>query len=47
MSKENNNIDRIIEEITNKLKNSKFDPNGSYTGVTKSGEQPIQDQDDL
>ena len=26
---------------------SNFDPNGSYTGKTKSGEKPIQDADDL
>ena len=27
---------------------SEFDPNGSYTGVTKEkGEKPVQDADDL
>ncbi len=26
---------------------STFDPNGSYTGVSKDGERPCQDADDL
>lgn len=26
---------------------SKFDPNGSYTGVPIDGEEPVQDADDL
>ena len=29
------------------LNPSKFDPFGSYTGVAKDGEKPVQDQDDL
>lgn len=29
------------------LNSSKFDPFGSYTGVAKDGEKPVQDQDDL
>ena len=29
------------------LKSSKFDPFGSYTGVSADGEKPVQDQDDL
>lgn len=38
---------RIFKEIKNELQPSKFDPNGSYTGLTKADEKPIQDQDDL
>ena len=36
-----------IKEIKNELSPSKFDPNGSYTGLTENGEEPVQDQDDL
>lgn len=40
-------IEKIFKEIKNDLKPSKFDPNGSWTGLTKDGEKPLQDQDDL
>ena len=30
-----------------KLKNNKFDPQGSYTGNATNNEKPIQDVDDL
>ena len=36
-----------MKEIKEELKPSKFDPNGSYTGLTEDGEKPVQDQDDL
>ena len=38
---------QIIKDYTDK-DSLKFDPNGSYTGVTKEkGEKPVQDADDL
>ena len=36
-----------MREIKEVLQPSKFDPNGSYTGLTEKGESPVQDQDDL
>ena len=37
-----------LKNIANdSLKSSKFDPFGSYTGVSTDGEKPVQDQDDL
>ena len=44
---EKNKLEKTIKEIKEVLKPSKFDPNGSYTGLTKDKEKPIQDQDDL
>lgn len=40
-------IDKLAKEIKNTLRPSQFDPFGSYTGLTKDHEKPIQDQDDL
>mgnify|MGYP003533260811 CR=1 FL=1 len=40
-------FDSKFEEIKRFLQPNKFDPDGSYTGVTKNGEKPVQDQDDL
>lgn len=40
-------INKLVKEIKKDLKPSKFDPFGSYTGLTKDGENPVQDQDDL
>lgn len=40
-------INKLVKDIKTKLKPSKFDPFGSYTGLTKDGEKPVQDQDDL
>lgn len=40
-------ISNLIKEAKKNLRPSKFDPNGSYTGLTENGEQPVQDQDDL
>lgn len=45
--KNKTNIKKIIKEVKLKLRPSKFDPNGSYTGLTENGEDPVQDQDDL
>lgn len=42
-----NKIKKLTKEIKNTLKPSKFDPYGSYTGLTKDMEEPVQDQDDL
>lgn len=36
-----------FKEIKKILQPNKFDPDGSYTGLTKNGEKPVQDQDDL
>ena len=49
MRKNKNKIQEksIINSIKNVLKPGKFDPNGSYTGLTEDGEKPLQDQDDL
>ena len=44
---EKNKFERALKDIKESLKPSKFDPNGSYTGLTKNGEKPVQDQDDL
>lgn len=33
--------------IKNVFQPGRFDPFGSYTGLTENGEKPIQDQDDL
>ena len=40
-------IESKIEEIKKILQPNKYDPDGSYTGITKNGEEPVQDQDDL
>lgn len=40
-------FNKTLKEIKQVLEPSKFDPNGSYTGLTKDGENPVQDQDDL
>lgn len=45
--KNNKDIKNLIFQIKKELKPSKFDPNGSYTGLTDDNEKPIQDQDDL
>ena len=37
----------LINSIKNTLQPGIFDPNGSYTGLTENGEEPVQDQDDL
>ena len=37
----------LINSIKDELQPGKFDPNGSYTGLTENGELPVQDQDDL
>lgn len=42
-----NKLSKITKDIKKTLKPSKFDPYGSYTGLTNDGEKPIQDQDDL
>lgn len=48
MNKENKlNIKKMIKEVKKELNPAKFDPNGSYTGLTIDGEMPVQDQDDL
>lgn len=48
MNQENKfNIKRLMKKVKKELKPSKFDPNGSYTGLTTDGERPVQDQDDL
>ena len=49
MSKNNKKIDEksLINSIKNVLQPGKFDPYGSYTGLTENGEKPVQDQDDL
>lgn len=44
---EKTNIQDLIQDIKRGLKPSKFDPYGSYTGMTEGNEKPIQDQDDL
>ena len=41
------NIKEIIRDVKKEIKTNKFDPNGSYTGVTENNEIPLQDQDDL
>jgi hypothetical protein len=38
---------KIKNVVKNRNKGSKFDPFGSYTGVSVDGERPVQDQDDL
>ena len=40
-------ISNLIKEVKKDLRSSKFDPNGSYTGLTENEEKPVQDQDDL
>lgn len=48
MNQENKlNIKKLIKEVRKELSPSKFDPNGSYTGLEGDGEKPVQDQDDL
>ena len=48
MNEENKiNIKKLMQEVKKELSPSKFDPNGSYTGLVADGENPIQDQDDL
>ena len=48
MKNKQKNIKNKIENITKKDKRgSKFDPFGSYTGVSIDGDVPVQDQDDL
>ncbi len=37
----------IVNEIKKVWKSSRFDPNGAYTGNSKTDKEPIQDQDDL
>lgn len=43
----NKKIKNITNDIKKTLKPSKFDPFGSYTGLTQGKQQPVQDQDDL
>jgi len=39
---------RRLSEVIAEANASKFDPNGSYTGVpTDKNEKPVQDADDL
>ena len=47
--KNKNKIDKISKEILDKyvLKPQKFDPFGSYTGLTDDYSRPVQDADDL
>ena len=40
----NNSFAKKIKDV---LQPRSFDPYGSYTGLTKDGEEPVQDQDDL
>ena len=40
-------IKDLVRNVKNAMRSSKFDPNGSYTGVCEHGEKPVQDQDDL
>lgn len=48
MNKCNKNlISNLIKDVKEDLNPSKFDPNGSYTGLTEDDEAPVQDQDDL
>lgn len=39
-----NNLNSVIKT---EKRVSKFDPFGSYTGLSVDGERPVQDQDDL
>ena len=49
MKKNKNKIKKNpdINEIKEIWRENEFDPNGSYVGVGESGENPIQDADDL
>ncbi len=40
-------IKDLVRSVKNTMRSSKFDPNGSYTGVAEGNEKPVQDQDDL
>lgn len=46
-NKQKIDIQEKIKEIKEMIESEKFDPNGSYTGITQSNEKPVQDQDDL
>lgn len=46
-NKNNFDIEKLIKDVKKDLKPSKFDPNGSWTGLTKEKNKPLQDQDDL
>ena len=43
--KNTKNNSKSVIKIEKKV--SKFDPFGSYTGLSIDGEKPVQDQDDL
>lgn len=43
----NMNDFKKLQSILKMKKDFSFDPNGSYTGISKDGETPCQDADDL
>ena len=46
-NKQKINIQEKIKKIKDIIEPEKFDPDGSYTGITEDFEKPVQDQDDL
>lgn len=40
-------MDKKTEKVVNAYHETKFDPNGSYTGLGQHDEYPVQDADDL